>query len=82
MTEEDSTKIFEYDWDVVLDYIFEGTEKKQDDANKALLEALIKFRDSVLSFAKSNDIILTEAEGAAKEWFDEKWNEIFEEVFQ
>ena len=47
MTEEDSTKIFEYDWDVVLDYIFEGTEKKQDDANKALLEALIKFRDSV-----------------------------------
>jgi hypothetical protein len=72
----------ESDWDVAKTYISEGTEKKQDDANKALMGALKEFRDSVLSFAKTEGMLLTEVEGAAKEWFSEKWDEVFEEVWE
>lgn len=70
-----------YDWDIVKDFITEGTEKEQDDANKALTDALRRFKESVYKFAKENDILLSEAEGAAKEWFDDLWNETFEVGF-
>ena len=68
----------EDDWDLIRRNLDEKVSAEIHSTTTALQEALRNLKDAVLELAKMHDILRSEAEGAAKEWLEDQWIEIFE----
>jgi hypothetical protein len=75
---------YEDSFDLVKDHIFEETDQRQYEANKALKAALKVFKDSVLAFSKENDISVEDAVlgavDALLDFNEEVWEQDLKEV--
>lgn len=64
-------------FDLMISHLTDESDKEQAALTKILEDALQKFKTALYKFANEHDIDHGEAEEAAKDWFNDLWNETF-----